>query len=327
MVVEFEGRPRRCPGFCCVKTTYPGNKTDVRRKRTFFFAKFSTLWRKRRVVVKDLKLSMKKNKNHRTQIKIGNITVGKDIVVIAGPCSVENENQIVDTALKVKESGANILRGGVFKPRTSPYSFQGLGVEGLILLKKASEASGLPVVTEVVDPRDVDIVCRYADIIQIGARNVQNFPLLRETGRCGKPVLLKRGNQSTLEEFLSSAEYILSEGNSNVILCERGIRTFETYTRNTLDLSIVPSIKNESHLPIFVDPSHGTGRVSHIESMSMAALAAGADGLIIEVHNEPSVALSDGAQSLNTEQFDSVMKKLNGMIEYLKSNSDGVISA
>jgi len=277
--------------------------------------------------VKDLKLSMKKNKNHRTQIKIGNITVGKDIVVIAGPCSVENENQIVDTALKVKESGANILRGGVFKPRTSPYSFQGLGVEGLILLKKASEASGLPVVTEVVDPRDVDIVCRYADIIQIGARNVQNFPLLRETGRCGKPVLLKRGNQSTLEEFLSSAEYILSEGNSNVILCERGIRTFETYTRNTLDLSIVPSIKNESHLPIFVDPSHGTGRVSHIESMSMAALAAGADGLIIEVHNEPSVALSDGAQSLNTEQFDSVMKKLNGMIEYLKSNSDGVISA
>jgi len=260
-----------------------------------------------------LKLCTKRNNGHQSVVKVGNLSIGKELVIIAGPCSVENVEQMMETSKQVKEAGANILRGGVFKPRTSPYSFQGLGVEGLVILKNASVETGLPMITEVIDPRDVHVVSKYADILQIGARNIQNFPLLKEVGQTKKPVLLKRGNQSTLFEFLNSAEYILSEGNPNVILCERGIRTFETYTRNTLDLSIIPSVKRESHLPIFVDPSHGTGMISHIESMSLAALAAGADGLMVEVHNDPSKALSDGQQSLNTDQFKGLMEKIKSL--------------
>ncbi len=276
--------------------------------------------------MKGLKLVLKENEIHKTRINIGEVEIGEDLIVIAGPCSVENEEQMTQTAISVAGSGAKMLRGGVFKPRTSPYSFQGLGIEGLVILKRASVASGLPVITEVIDPRDVDIVCRYTDAVQIGARNIQNFPLLKEIGRCGKPVLLKRGNQSTFEEFLSSAEYILEAGNPDVILCERGIRTFETYTRNTLDLSVIPSVKKESHLPIFVDPSHGTGMVSHIESMSIAAIAAGADGLMIEVHINPKEALSDGTQSLNLTQFDNLMKKLKKIMNFMKNDGE-IISA
>ena len=272
--------------------------------------------------MKELKLSVKRKAEDKKAIKLSDMTIGKDFIVIAGPCSVENERQMLETARKVKESGAKILRGGAFKPRTSPYDFQGLGVEGLMLLKKASMENNLPVITEVLDPRDVHIVANYADILQIGARNIQNFPLLKEVGKTRKPVLLKRGNQSTLEEFLCSAEYILSEGNPNVILCERGIRTFEQYTRNTLDLSIIPSVRNESNLPIFVDPSHATGRVSHIESMSLAAIAAGADGLIIEVHNDPETALSNGSQSLNTDQFDRLMKKIMNFASFCKNERE-----
>lgn len=263
--------------------------------------------------MKGLKLCMKKKDRQKTTFKVGSLEIGKDMIIIAGPCSVENEGQMIETSKQVKEAGANILRGGTFKPRTSPYSFQGLGVEGLIILKQASIETGLPIITEVMDPRDVYLVAKYADILQIGARNIQNFPLLKEVGQTKKPVLLKRGHQSTLFEFLNSAEYILSEGNTKVILCERGIRTFETYTRNTLDLSIIPSVKRESHLPIFVDPSHGTGMISHIESMSLAALAAGADGLMVEVHNEPKKALSDGNQSLNTHQFKALMEKVRSL--------------
>jgi len=236
-------------------------------------------------------------------------------VVIAGPCSVENEEQTIITAQKVKEAGAHLLRGGAFKPRTSPYSFQGLGLEGLKILEKAKKATGLPVVTEVIDPRDVTWVCEFADVLQIGTRNMQNFALLKEVGKVNKPVLLKRGMYSSLAEWLNSIEYILNEGNSNVILCERGIRTFETYTRNTLDLSAVPAMKELSHLPIIVDPSHGTGRSSLIEPMSLAAVAAGADGLMVEVHYKPEEALSDKDQTLNPEQFSNLMRKIRKVVQ------------
>jgi 3-deoxy-7-phosphoheptulonate synthase len=225
------------------------------------------------------------------------------------------------TALKVKEAGANMLRGGAFKPRTSPYDFQGLGLQGLKILAKAKRETGLPVVTEVTDPRDVSWVCEYADVLQIGTRNMQNFSLLREVGKVKKPVLLKRGMYSTLREWLSCAEYILAGGNAEVILCERGIRTFETYTRNTLDLSIVPSVKEVSHLPIIVDPSHATGRLSIIEPMSLAAVAAGADGILIEVHCNPCEALCDRDQAMPPEMFAVLMgkiKSLHGAIHFPK---------
>jgi 3-deoxy-7-phosphoheptulonate synthase len=261
------------------------------------------------------------NRNKRKVIRVGDIHIGRDFVVIAGPCSVENEAQTIETALKVKEAGARMLRGGAFKPRTSPYDFQGLGLEGLKILKKAKEASGLPIVTEVMDPRDVACVSEYADVLQIGSRNIQNFPLLKEVGKASKPVLLKRGMYVTLMEWLHCAEYILSGGNPDVILCERGIRTFETYTRNTLDLSMVPAVKEISHLPIIVDPSHATGRVSLIESMSLAALAAGADGLMIEVHFDPTAALSDKEQTLSTEMFSAIMKKIGHLHSYLIMNT------
>jgi 3-deoxy-7-phosphoheptulonate synthase len=244
----------------------------------------------------------------RTIVKVGNVEVGKELAMIAGPCSIESEEQMVTTAIKAKEHGANMLRGGAFKPRTSPYDFQGLGLKGLKFMEKAKKVTGLPIVTEVIDPRDVSWVSEYADVLQIGARNMQNFSLLKEVGKGDKPVLLKRGMYSTLAEWLNCAEYILAEGNPNVILCERGIRTFETYTRNTLDLSIVPSVKEMTHLPIIVDPSHGTGRKSLIARMSYAAIAAGADGLIIEVHNNPCEALCDKDQALLPEEFGIINK-------------------
>jgi len=239
-------------------------------------------------------------------VKIG----GKKIVVMAGPCSVESMPLLLKIAASVKKSGASVLRGGAFKPRTSPYAFQGLGQEGLVYLKEVSKKTGLKIVTEVMDTRDVPLVAKYADILQVGARNIQNFNLLKELGMLKKPVLLKRGMMSTIKEWLMSAEYILSNGNFDVILCERGIRTFEDFTRFTLDLSAVPVVKSLSHLPVIVDPSHGTGKWGLIEPMSKAAIAAGADGLIIEVHPNPEDAKSDGLQSLLPENFAKMMTEL-----------------
>jgi 3-deoxy-7-phosphoheptulonate synthase len=229
---------------------------------------------------------------------------------MAGPCSVESEDQLISTARAVKASGARILRGGAFKPRTSPYSFQGLKEEGLKLLAQARKETGLSIVTEVLDLRQLDLVCQYADIVQIGSRSMQNFTLLEEAGKCGKPILLKRGMSSTIEEFLFSAEYVMKEGNFNVILCERGIRTFETSTRNTMDLNAVPMLKRISHLPVIVDPSHGTGHWWMVPYLSKAAVAVGADGLIVEVHPNPTDALSDGYQSLQPDKFDEMMHEL-----------------
>lgn len=252
-----------------------------------------------------------KSSRDRTVVKIGDVEIGGGRpVIIAGPCSVESWEQIASVAEAVKEAGASILRGGAFKPRTSPYSFQGLGVEGLKLLRRAGDMVGMPVVTEVLDPRMVGLVAEYADMLQIGARNMQNFPLLREVGRTGKPVLLKRGFGSTIEELLNAAEYILVEGNDQVVLVERGIRTFESSTRFTLDIAAVPVLKEKTHLPVIVDPSHPAGRRSLVPPLAKAGLAAGADGLIIEVHPDPDRALSDGAQSLTIEMFRDLMREL-----------------
>ncbi|MDY4976324.1 MAG: 3-deoxy-7-phosphoheptulonate synthase [Clostridia bacterium] len=246
-----------------------------------------------------------------TVVSVGDRKIGDgELCVIAGPCSVESEEQIVEVAKRVKAAGAKFLRGGAFKPRSSPYAFQGLGTDGLELLAEAREVTGLPVVSELTSLRHLDRFVEMVDVIQIGARNMQNFELLRQVGRTKKPVLLKRGLASTIEELLLSAEYIMSEGNNDVILCERGIRTFETYTRNTLDLSAVPAIKRLSHLPVVVDPSHATGLSWMVEPMSIAAAAVGADGLIVEVHNDPACALCDGKQSITPDQFDVLMKKL-----------------
>ena len=247
-------------------------------------------------------------------IDCGGVPVGgRKLAIFAGPCSVENYDQITDTALKVRAGGANILRGGAYKPRTSPYAFQGLKLEGLSLLEQAKELTGMPICTEIMSPQLVEEFDRRVDIIQVGARNMQNFDLLTELGQTRKPILLKRGLSSTINEWLMSAEYIMAAGNPNVILCERGIRTFETYTRNTLDLSAVQAVKRLSHLPVIVDPSHATGLNWMVERMSIAAVAAGADGLIIEVHNNPPRALCDGAQSLTPDQFAQVMGKLHAI--------------
>ncbi len=240
------------------------------------------------------------------RIKFG----GSEIVLIAGPCAVENKVQLLETARKVYSAGANILRGYTFKPRTSPYSFQGLGEEGLKYLSLARKETGLPVVTEVMDTRQMEMVCSYADIIQIGSRNMNNFPLLKEAGKCQKPVLFKRGLMAKIDEYLLAAEYIMKEGNDQLILCERGIRTFETTTRNTLDLSAIPVLKQRTHLPVCVDPSHATGHRGLVSAMAKAAIAAGADGLMIEVHNNPEEALSDGPQSLYPEEFVQLVKDL-----------------
>jgi 3-deoxy-7-phosphoheptulonate synthase len=244
-------------------------------------------------------------------VSIGGVAVGGiHVVVIAGPCAVESLEQTVTIARAVKELGADLLRGGAFKPRTSPYSFQGLGEEGLKILAKAREATGLPVVTEVLDTSSLDLVASYADCLQIGARNMQNFELLKRAGQTGKPVLLKRGMSATLEEFLLAAEYLMAEGNPNVVLCERGVRTFTDYTRNTLDLSVVPAVERISHLPIVVDPSHGTGRRDKVVPMSRASVAAGADGIAVEVHHKPEEALSDGPQALTPDMFAELMTQI-----------------
>ncbi len=248
-------------------------------------------------------------------ISIGDVRIGSGFFgVIAGPCSVESEEQIIEVAMAVKESGANILRGGAFKPRTSPYAFQGMRDEGIRLLLKAREACGLPIVTEIMNISTLDLF-QDVDIIQVGARNMQNFDLLKELGRTQKPILLKRGLANTLQELLMSAEYIMSEGNENVILCERGIRTFETYTRNTLDLSAVSVLHELSHLPVVVDPSHATGKARLVPPMALAATAAGADGIMVEVHNNPSCALCDGAQSLTPHQFDELCHRIRNIRE------------
>ena len=244
-------------------------------------------------------------------VSIGGVPVGgTKVVVIAGPCAVESLDQTLTIARAVKASGAVLLRGGAFKPRTSPYSFQGLGEDGLKILAEARSATGLPVVTEVLDTSAVDLVARWADCLQIGARNMQNFELLKAAGRTGKPILLKRGMSATLEEFLLAAEYVLAEGNPNVVLCERGIRTFTDFTRNTLDLAVIPAVKRLSHLPIVVDPSHGTGKRSKVIPMSRASIAAGADGVSVEVHHRPEEALSDGPQALTPDHFADLMRQL-----------------
>ncbi len=240
----------------------------------------------------------------------GTVIGGREVVLMAGPCSVEGREQILTSAHLLRDAGATILRGGAFKPRTSPYSFQGLGEEGLRLLAAAREATGMAIVTEALDPEGVDLVAEYADIVQIGARNMQNYPLLRRAGRAGKPVLLKRGMSATIEEFLLAAEYILAEGNPDVILCERGVRGFDPQTRNVLDLTAIPVVKGLSHLPMIADPSHGTGLRSKVSPMARAAVAAGADGLMVEVHPDPPSALSDGAQSLYPEQFRELMGQI-----------------
>lgn len=249
-----------------------------------------------------------------TVIRVGGAVIGGgSFAVIAGPCSVETLQQLVDTAFAVKEAGAVVLRGGAFKPRTSPYSFQGLGEEGLKILSLARELTGMPVVTEVMDTADVGLVEDYADMLQIGARNVQNFSLLKKVGKCRKPIILKRGLMTTIDEFLSSAEYILAEGNPDVILCERGIRTFETATRNTLDLSAVCVLKERTHLPVIVDPSHAVGLRRFVQPMARGAMAVGADGVMVEVHCSPETALCDGEQSLRPEDFANLMKDLEVM--------------
>ncbi len=256
------------------------------------------------------KLASKEVQGSTSPVKVAGTIVGdKNIAVIAGPCSVENEEQLMEIAKSVKASGATMLRGGAFKPRTSPYSFQGLGKEGLKLLAAAREETGLPIVTELMDPDDIELLEEYADVLQIGARNSQNYALLKLVGKSKKAVLLKRGMSTTINEFLMCAEYILSEGNPNVMLCERGIRTFETATRNTFDLNAIPVLKEKTHLPVFADPSHGTGYWQYVTPMTLAAIAAGADGLSIEVHNNPEIAVSDGGQSLKPKKFEDLMKK------------------
>jgi 3-deoxy-7-phosphoheptulonate synthase len=249
-----------------------------------------------------------------TVVDVRGVRVGGDsCVVIAGPCSVESEEQIVETARLVREAGASMLRGGAFKPRTSPYAFRGLGVEGLRLLALAREETGLPIVTEVMQASDLEVVCRYADMLQIGARNMQNYLLLEEAARTGMPILLKRGPAATVEEWLLSAEYILAQGNPNVVLCERGIRTFETATRNTMDINAIALAKRRSHLPVLADPSHGTGKWYLVPQIALASIAAGADGVIVEVHPDPDRAKSDGAQSLNAENFAAMVPRLGAV--------------
>lgn len=249
-------------------------------------------------------------------VKIGGVAIGgPEIVIMSGPCSVETRDQITTIAGEIKAAGAKVLRGGAFKPRTSPYTFQGLGIDGLKLLAEARKATGLPVITEIMDTKDLEAIEQYADCLQVGTRNMQNFSLLKEVGRSKLPVMLKRGMSATIKDLLMSAEYILSEGNFNVLLCERGIRTFETYTRNTLDLNAIPVLKKETHLPVVVDPTHGIGLREHVASMAMAAVAAGADALMIEVHNSPELAKSDGEQALLPGEFTDLVARVRKVAE------------
>lgn len=268
-------------------------------------------------ISKPYKLVSREFKKDNTVIYLNGVAIGQDSpVIIAGPCAVESEKQIMEIAHIVKENGGHLLRGGAFKPRSSPYSFQGLGEEGLQLLRKAKEETGLYIVTEILEAQYVPLVAEYADVLQIGARNMQNYELLKAVGRIDKPVLLKRGMSAQLNEFLMSAEYVMSEGNSQIILCERGIRTFVEYSRNTLDLNVVPAIKNISHLPIIVDPSHGTGRRDLIEPLSLAGLAVGADGLMIEVHPHPEEAWSDADQTLDPQAYKQLMHRISHFIKW-----------
>jgi len=268
-------------------------------------------------ILKPFKLASREVRKESSVIDVGSgVAVGGPrLAVMAGPCAVESETQLLEAAHAVKASGATILRGGAYKPRTSPYTFQGMEEDGLRILAKARAETGLPIVTEIVDPHDADVVAEHADILQVGARNVQNFALLKRLGKAGKPVLLKRGMMTTLQEFLMAAEYILAEGNPRVILCERGIRTFETATRNTLDLNAIPVLKEWTHLPVIVDPSHGTGHWQYVTPMAYAGVAAGADGLMIEVHPDPAHALSDGGQSLKPSRFEAMMQGLRKFAE------------
>ncbi len=268
-------------------------------------------------ILSPYKLASKETRPEQTIVDLGlGVKVGgKKVTIIAGPCAVESHDQVFEVASAIKTGGGHVLRGGAFKPRTSPYSFQGLKEDGLILLAQAREKYGIPVVTEVMDIKSIESVAEYADCLQIGARNIQNFALLKAVGKTNKPVLLKRGMATTIDEFLMSAEYVLSEGNKDVILCERGIRTFETATRNTLDISAVPVLKSRTHLPVIVDPSHGTGHASYVAPMAFAAIAAGADGVMVEVHPRPEEALSDGPQSLRPEEFNDMMKTLERIAE------------
>ena len=268
-------------------------------------------------ILRPYKLVSREFRRSDSVITVGGTSLGGGhVALIAGPCSVESRDQLLMAARIAKESGATMLRGGAFKPRTSPYAFQGLGEQGLAILAEAREASGLPIVTELMDPRHLEAVAKYSDIIQIGARNMQNFQLLSAVGEVDRPVLLKRGLAATIDELLMAAEYIVKEGNSNVILCERGIRTFETSTRNTLDISAVPIIKQRSHLPVVVDPSHAAGKADLVEPLSLAAVAAGADGLMIEMHPTPETALSDGAQSLDPKEFAAVATRIKDMVAW-----------
>jgi len=267
-------------------------------------------------VSKPYKLSSREFHPLDTTVKVDGITVGgKEIVVMAGPCAVESEQQLLETARAVKAAGATILRGGAFKPSTSPYQFRGLGERGLELLAQVKKEVGLPIITEVMTPSEVEMVARYSDILQIGARNMQNFNLLEAVGKTGKPVMLKRGLSATVQEWLLAAEYVLTQGNEQLILCERGIRTFETYTRNTMDISVIPIIEKVSHLPIIADPSHGTGKWYLVIPMALAAVAAGADGIMVEVHPNPDLALKDGAQSLTFANFHQLMSQLKSVAE------------
>jgi 3-deoxy-7-phosphoheptulonate synthase len=275
-------------------------------------------------ILKPFKLASRDFQQKDTVVNVGDVRIGGGaLAMIAGPCAVENSDLLDEIALSVKQAGANILRGGAFKPRTSPYSFQGLGEEGLKILRDVGRKHGMPVVTEVMDPRQVDLVDGYADMIQIGARNMQNFDLLREVGQTEKPVLLKRGMSATVKDMLMSAEYIMAAGNSRVVLCERGVRSFEDSTRNMLDMSSVPNVKGQSHLPIIVDPSHATGRPDLIPSLARAAVAAGADGVHVEVHSCPERALSDGPQALLPRQFAELMADIRRLAEVMNKTISG----
>lgn len=269
--------------------------------------------------MKGLKLTSLPKNGERTTFKVADITIGEEFLMIAGPCSVESKEQVMEAARLAKLAGANMLRGGAFKPRTSPYSFQGLGLVGLKYLREAGDKYNLPIITEVIDTRDVYLVAEYADVLQIGARNMQNFTLLTEIGKIDKPVLLKRGMNATIEELLNCAEYILNGGNKKVILCERGIRTYETYTRNTLDLSAVTALKSLTHLPVIVDPSHGTGRRDMIKPMSLSAIMAGCDGLIVEMHPNPNEALSDAEQQITGEELKDLIVSVKKTVDFRKT--------
>jgi 3-deoxy-7-phosphoheptulonate synthase len=271
--------------------------------------------------LKPFKLASRDMHPHDSLVALNGVKIGgPHIVIMAGPCAVESRSQILETAQAVKEAGAQVLRGGAYKPRTSPYSFQGLGEEGLELLAEAREATGLPVVTEVMAPEQVSLVAKYADMLQIGARNMQNYALLHAVGEANHPALLKRGMMSTIEELLMAAEYILSHGNMRVVLCERGIRTFERYTRNTTDINAIPVVKQMSHLPVILDPSHATGKWEYVTAVARAGIAAGADGLIIEVHPHPEEAASDGAQSLKPEKFAQLVREVRAIAEVVGRN-------